>query len=310
MSDSGKPTEWSPQQWQTVQQTVYEEARKARVAARFLPLYGPIAADAETVPAETLNEGELKEEERDPEERSEPRLRVDDSSTLRITTVAVKVYLNSQQVAQPDLSAALTLFRRAANVIARVEDALIFRGKDGGDLVMPKVYHTTPRTSENGLYQIATQSVDRDVSPQSVAKAVSQGGGLLGAVAAGITKLEDRGYVGPYALALSNGLFITAETPNEGSLVLPSDRIRPLIEGPLVRTGTLPDKTGILFSLAGKPIEIVVAKEIGVTFLQVSAEPRWIYRVSERFVLRVKEPASMVKIEQKEAAGEKKQAKG
>jgi len=71
--------------------------------------------------------------------------------------------------------------------------------------------------------------------------------------------------------------------------VLPSDRIRPLIEGPLVRTGTLPPRDGVLVSLAGKPVEIVVAGEIAAKFLQVSAEPRWIFRVSERFVLRVKE---------------------
>lgn len=280
MSDSGKPTEWTAQQWQTVQQTVYEEARKARVAARFLPLYGPVAADAETVPAEKLNEGP-------PEGVDKARLHVDDTSTLRITTIAVNVYLNSQQVAQPDLSAALTLFRRAANVIARVEDALIFRGREGRSLKIPELYEATRGTSEKGLYDLANQSVGH---------AVNDAEALLRAVARGITMLEDLGYVAPYALALGNDLFVTAETPDKGSLVLPSDRIRPLIEGPLVRTGTLPGKTGILFSLAGKPIEIVVAKEIGVTFLQVSTEPRWIYRVSERFVLRVKEPDSMVKI--------------
>lgn len=282
MSDSGKPTEWTAQQWQTVQQTVYEEARKARVAARFLPLYGPVAADAETVPTEELKEGP-------PEGHDRPRLHVDDTSTLRLTTVAVNVYLNTQQVAQPDLSAALTLFRRAANVIARVEDALIFRGRQGRSLPIPELYEATRGTSEEGLY-------DRAV--HSVGNAIGDSEALLRAVAEGITVLEDRGYVAPYALALGNGLFVTAETPNKNSLVLPSDRIRPLIEGPLVRTGTLPNKAGILFSLAGKPIEIVVAREIGVTFLQVSPEPRWIYRVSERFVLRVKEPDSMVKIGQ------------
>lgn len=280
MSDSGKPMEWSAQQWQTVQQAVYEEARKARVAARFLPLYGPVPADAETVPSERLKEDV-------PEGAERARLHVDDTSVLRITTVSVNVHLNTQQVAQPDLSAALTLFRRAANIIARVEDALIFRGEAGRSLKISELYHATTGTSEKGLY---------DLAAGQVTLAVDQGDTLLRAVAEGITVLEDKGYVAPYALALGNQLFVTAETPNRDSLVLPSDRIRPLIEGPLVRTGTLPGRTGILFSLAGKPVEIVVAKEIGVTFLQVSPEPRWIYRVSERFVLRVKEPDSMVKI--------------
>ncbi|MBV8553323.1 MAG: encapsulin [Acidobacteriaceae bacterium] len=281
MSDIGKPLEWTAQQWNTVQQAIYEEARKARVAARFLPLYGPLPADAETVPAELL------EPEAHEHGFERQRLHVNDEAVLRLTTIAVNVYLNSQQIAQPDLSAALTLFRRAANYIARVEDALIFRGRAGLELHIPNVYRVTGGIPEKGLYDYG----------RKVRLPLNTGSELLTAVARGITELEDQGYVGPYALALGNDLFVAAETPDRGSLVLPSDRIRPLIEGPMVRTGTLPAKSGILLSLAGKPAEIVVASEIAATFLQVSAEPRWIYRISERFVLRVKEPQSMLTLE-------------
>ncbi len=288
MSDTSKPMEWTAQQWNTVQQAIYEEARKSRVAARFLPLYGPLAADAETVPTELLKP------EVSPGALEPSRLHVDDSSTLRITTIAVNVYLNAQQVAQPDLSAALTLFRRAANIIARIEDTIIFRGgskavtdelkKQIGD-----VFRITGGLPNKGLYDYGLEHPGLDPNPDATA--------LLKAVSGGITMLEDQGYVGPYALALGNELFVTSETPSPGSLVLPSDRIRPLIEGPLVRTGTLERSSGVLLSLAGKPVEIVVAQEIRATFLQVSAEPRWIYRVSERFVLRVKEPQSIVTLE-------------
>ena len=302
MSDSYKPAEWTAQQWSTVQQAVYEEARKARVAARFLPLYGPLAADAETVPTELL-----EPEPSSPGAHEPARLHVNDTSVLRITTIAVNVYLNAQQVAQPDLSAALTLLRRAANIIARVEDMLIFRGGsdaviDGLKKQMGDVFRLSGGISKKGLYDYAVEHPQPDPIPDGdaddVLKAIPDGDAtaLLSAISRGITTLEDHGYVGPYALALGNKLFVTSETPSPGSLVLPSDRIRPLIEGPLVRTGTLPALTGVLLSLAGKPVEIVVAQEIHATFLQVSAEPRWIYRVSERFVLRVKEPKSIVAI--------------
>jgi uncharacterized linocin/CFP29 family protein len=285
MSDTGKPMEWTAQQWHTVQQAVYEEARKARVAARFLPLYGPISADAETVPAEVLKEG-------NPRGHVTPRLHVEDSAVLHLATIAVNVFLNSQQVAQPDLSAALTMFRRAANIIARMEDALIFRGSDAWKDDPNGIYRLTGGPVPDGLYQQGNK----------IEAALTNGQELVSAVARGISDLEDRGYVGPYALALSSELFITAETPNGGTLVLPSDRIRPLIEGPLVRTGTLEGRCGVLLSLAGKPVEIVVASEIAATFLQVSEEPRWIYRVSERFVLRVKEPESIVVLVERKPA--------
>ncbi|MBV8071610.1 MAG: encapsulin [Acidobacteriaceae bacterium] len=275
MSDTSMPLEWTAQQWQNVQQTIYEEARRARVAARFLPLYGPIAADAETVPAEVLG----VEKPTDPCACPEDRLHVSESEPLRITTIAVNVPLSSQQVAQPDLSAALSLFRRAANIIAHVEDALIFRGASGLPSGMPPVYRVTGGIPNHGLYDRGHQTK----------VPMNTGDELLKAVAHGIAELESRGYIGPYALALSSELFVISETPNPGTLVLPSDRIRPLIEGSLVRTGTLPPKDGVLVSLAGKPVEIVVAADIAAKFLQVSAEPRWIFRVSERFVLRVKE---------------------
>ena len=108
--------------------------------------------------------------------------------------------------------------------------------------------------------------------------------------------LEDQGYLAPYALALGDDLFVTAETPDKDSLVLPSDRIRPLIEGPLVRTGTLPSQAGVLVSLPSLLVEIVVATDIGVRFLQVTPEPKYVFRVSERFVLRIKDPGAILPI--------------
>ena len=40
--------QWTDEQWNKVRQVVYEEARKARVAGNFLPLYGPLEPDADT----------------------------------------------------------------------------------------------------------------------------------------------------------------------------------------------------------------------------------------------------------------------
>ena len=40
----------------------------------------------------------------------------------------MKVELRGAQLADPEMGSALSLFRRAANIIARFEDALIFNG--------------------------------------------------------------------------------------------------------------------------------------------------------------------------------------
>src|SRR5258707_9503767 len=40
---------WTDEQWARVNQAVQEEARRSRVAATFLPLYGPLDPDADFI---------------------------------------------------------------------------------------------------------------------------------------------------------------------------------------------------------------------------------------------------------------------
>ena len=56
-------------------------------------------------------------------------LRINDTNVLQLATLQIRVVLRGAQLADPEMSSALSLFRRAANVIARLEDALIFNGR-------------------------------------------------------------------------------------------------------------------------------------------------------------------------------------
>jgi len=55
------------------------------------------------------------------------------------------------------------------------------------------------------------------------------------------------------------------------------------------RSGLLPPDRGIVVALGGQPIELVLASDIDVRFLQATLEPRYVLRVFERLVLRIKE---------------------
>ena len=115
--------DWNEDQWSAVNKAVHDEALRARVAASFLPLYGPLPADTQSVP---LNKLSLVDNSSG---ASKERLDVNDYDTLRLTTVSVNVYLKGAQVADPELAAAQIMFRRAAAVVARVEDDIIFNGQ-------------------------------------------------------------------------------------------------------------------------------------------------------------------------------------
>ena len=56
MADSNTQLHWTDEQWNKVRQVVYEEARKARVAGNFLPLYGPLEPDADYVRQQTIGQ--------------------------------------------------------------------------------------------------------------------------------------------------------------------------------------------------------------------------------------------------------------
>ncbi|MDR4484848.1 MAG: hypothetical protein R3B95_16850 [Nitrospirales bacterium] len=174
------PIEWTEEQWNQVQETVRSEAAKVRVAALALPIYGPLPCDAESVSLQEVRreptaethiltalademrtqaisgaplpqvlqalEGRVRAVEHSAARRrgeAQERLMVDDTRCRPLTKISVNVYLTSAQLCQPDLSSALILFRRAANLIARVEDRIVFGGQPGPD-PNPQVLNINP----------------------------------------------------------------------------------------------------------------------------------------------------------------------
>lgn len=288
----------SDAQWEKVRQVVHDEALRARVAASFLPLYGPLAADTEAVPKNRL---ELDStvglgESHQPSER----MAVVDYETIRLSTIALNVHLKSQQVSDPELSSALIMFRRAADIIARVEDAIIFNGQRdvaegpvaGADNV-PNVYSVSGGGRYNGLLDI---NADQKVIVEK-SKGSGMGEAVFSAVVKAILRLESTGHLGPFACVLGDDLFLEANKPIPNSMVLPRDSILPFLDGPLLRSSALPANRGVVVSLQGNPVEIVVPSDIAVRYLQTTLEARHVFRISQRFVLRVKEPAGVVSIE-------------
>jgi uncharacterized linocin/CFP29 family protein len=122
------------------------------------------------------------------------------------------------------------------------------------------------------------------------------GANVFAAVVKAINRLEEAAYFKPYACVLSSNLFAEVYTPMQNSMVLPADSLPPILNGPLLRSSTLEDNTGLVISLQGNPVEIVVASEIHVRYLQAAQDGEHVFRVSERFVLRVKDATAIALI--------------
>jgi uncharacterized linocin/CFP29 family protein len=283
---------WTDEQWARVNQVIQEEARSARVAAAFLPLVGPLPADTDYVPRDAISY--VQEGDR------AGRMVIDDRTTIPLPTLQVKVFLRGAQMADADMTSALQLFRRAANVLARLEDIVVFRGQpDSGEsrpkqfAGLPPIWDITGAVKHRGL--LATNEEEGPVST------VAQGNGdvIVGVVSDAIGRLEARGHFGPFAVVLDQAFFTAVQTPNSSSLVLPQDRIIPFLSGgPLLRSSALPDHSGVVVALGGAPVELVVATDVSLGFLQVTTDPMYVFRVYEKVVLRIKEPDAIVSLKQ------------
>jgi uncharacterized linocin/CFP29 family protein len=203
-------------------------------------------------------------------------------------------------MADPEMTSVLALFRRAANVLARLEDAVVFNGlvasgnspPPAAVLGLPEIWEITGGEELPGLWNAnATAPILVPRVPRG------RGNRLVRAVSQAIGNLEADGHFGPFAVVLGHALFLVAQTPEDRSLVLPQDRIIPFLGGgSLLRSSTLLTGRGVVVALGSMPVELVIATDVCLQFLQVTAEPNYVFRVCEKMVLRIKEPGAIVRL--------------
>jgi uncharacterized linocin/CFP29 family protein len=288
---------WTEEHYNRILGVVTEEAQKARVAAQMITAVGPEEGRTVAVPPFALST--QRSPRQVPARTPRERLWVDSDPTLFLSNIAVNVHLRRREAADPDLSAALVMFRRAANYIARVEDALVFNGRPGpsrrppfGVGGIPNVFQIRGGGAPDGLFPFLGPAGRR-----TYVSVLAAGGGTLGnrvvtAIIQAINALDASGQVGPYACALSSEFFEAICTPAP-TLVLPRDRILPFLQGPLLRSSAIFPYYGVVVALSGNPVELVVASDMHLSFLQMTEEARLVFRVSERVALRIKEDAAI-----------------
>ena len=345
---------WTEEQWEWVRQAVATEASRSRVAAKFLQLDGPLPGDTDFIRTDLVytetTPGDCICPDGIPVEVSTPsRLKIDDVSVLRLWTLQVRLFFRGPQMADPELTSVLAMFRRAANVLSRLEDTLVFNGLPTGVTnseqmkALPPIWEVLGRRPGDrsswmlGLLPQSPQDLAAaeppyplldgrydpppgcaDPSPyrqwvhynlphleqplqEEASKRRQQidyaelGNELVGTISEAIGDLEQSGYFGPYALVLGQDLFRAIQTPNPTSLVLPQDRIIPFLGsgGSLVRSTTINSLEGVILALGGDPVELVIAKDASVDFLQITPDPQYVFRLHEKIALRIKNPGAI-----------------
>jgi uncharacterized linocin/CFP29 family protein len=305
MTTDNPQVPWTDEQWARVNKVVQEEASRARMAATFLPLLGPLPGDTDFVRQELI-QYQFAPPPNIP-------LGIQDRPVIQLATLQVRVPVRGAQMADPEMTSVLALFRRAANVLARLEDAVAFRGLVPtlipGRFAPPINVGPPPPPGTQAVWEITGGQVSgglwRNPAPlaqwELILPGPDRGTRLVRGIARAIGRLEARGHFGPFAVVLDGRLFLIAQTPTP-ALVLPQDRILPFLGGgPLLRSSTLNTAalvfpSGVVVALGGEPVELVIATDVCVQFLQVTAEPLFVFRVCEKMALRIKEPGAIMQL--------------
>ena len=276
MADTDVANFWTDEQWSRIRQVAVEEARAARVAGNVLPIVGPLEPDALFASASSLIEPNAAP-------NAVAGYSVDDATGIRLATLQTKVFLRDAQLREPKLASAMVAFRRAANVLARLEDEIVFNGQPGPNTPPPLLKFK----NKGGLEVIDGQNRPGLADGQQPAPV--SGEGLVGAVSSAIGALEARFQTGPFACILGTEAYRTVQSPNF-SFILAQDRILPLLNGgPLVRSPALNEDAGMIIALGAALVELVLATDVSIEFLQTTEDAWFVFRVYEKMVLRIKD---------------------
>jgi len=287
MTSGRSNQEWSQEIWDRINQAIHDETKRAKVAARFLPLYMSMP-HAFIVPADVTN-------------TNQQPLTVDETKTTEIVEILVEIALTPQQYQrEPDLMTAVTLATRAANLLSQGEDLLINQGEQGlqNDLFRNNKVSKQSGNPGSGLVGSLAPEQIVPVRPTAIVEGKPKWGeNTLAAVAEGYSRLQNEGHYGPYALMLHTDPYADTYAPLPTTLITPAEPIKALVTAGFYGTGTLPPNTGILVSLGGDTMDLVMAVDTKIEFDQNDNRGRYLFRVYERFAFRLKVSNAVIKLD-------------
>lgn len=303
-----KKLPWGPEVWERIDKAVEMEMKRTRIGARFLP-FRRVTPKTLTVPTDAYTSvGGV--------------FQVDEGAATRVITLASSFQLTAQQIAQEAAntkelghSTAVTLATRAANALAQAEDTLIFQGQNalatplfaaGG----PIIIQGTP--ADTGLLNLPVGAAAAGPLvppvpvlpvPRAAAPGPLYGSNTFQVVSQAYSQLQALGHYGPYALVLHTIPYADTYAPI-ADLAVTADVIKPLMTAGFFGTGTLPPNPappaapappyyGVLVSLGGNTVDLVVGLEATTAILQENAQGFQL-QVIERIALRFKDTTGVI----------------
>jgi hypothetical protein len=232
---------WSADIWSSIEKAVADEHKLTAIAAQFLTPPVPDSTMNGTVAADTVLTGD------------DGVLSVDESENRSIVEIAVQFKVRQAQVEnEAQMKTAESLATRAANLLAKGEDLLIFQGLAAltDPLFKSKsVLLRLPKNTKNPSSPVDSflfknpQTIQVEPAEVNPSPALNvYGENTYAAVAEGYAKLQENHY-GRQALVLPTTIYADTYAARATTLEIPAivaDRIKGLIGNYVYGTSTLP----------------------------------------------------------------------
>ncbi len=252
--------------WKSMDDAVVDAARRNLVGRKFLTIYGPLGPGMQSAPIdspskeEQFDDGVVKTAGREYKEVAQ----VYDDFILLWRDIAA-----SEKEGYPvDLTSAIS----CAEAVARREDKLIFFGS--------KNLGVQGLTNAPGIGKIKRGDW-------------SSGEGAYADVAKGLSMLNDKGYVGRYALLLSPDVYLSLQRIQQGTGVLEIDRISKMVSGKVLHSTALGLKKALLVCCEPQYMDLVIGQDMAAAYLELT-DLNHHFRILETILPRLKQPEAVV----------------
>lgn len=277
---------WSKDTWRRLQTAVSLQAERMGVSRSLLPLV-QVDRAALTVPENRILFGK-------------DSYAIEEAPVTPLNEIWGDFTLTPQQIRdEAVLGTAGILAEHVTQFLAEGQDALVFQGEAAlaNDVrFLKRGIRVRSGPAGPGLLAMAPASQVFAVKAESGSASV-YGDRAYAAVAEGYRQLQAGGHDGPYIIAFAAEPYSDAFAPIPQTQLMPAQRIRDLLETNLMGSGTLAARTGVLVSLGGSSLQLVVGRDTQVRFLQETPDGRFKFRVQQRFALRVQDPGAIVRFE-------------
>jgi uncharacterized linocin/CFP29 family protein len=267
-------------EFEQLDRTVIDTARKQLVGRRFIHLYGPLGRGIQSIHNDIYSENIQASMD------FRGSMDTQTESTKRVNYTIPMLYKDFvlywrdiEQAKALDIPIDFSPAANAARQVALLEDQMVFHGSTEFDIpglmnVKERITHITGNWYESG--------------------------NAFNDVVEARNKLLQMGHNGPFAMVLSPELYSLLHRVHKDTNVLEIEHVRELITDGVFQSPVLKGKTGVIVNTGQHNLDLAVSEDFDTAYLGEEGMNHP-FRVYETVALRIKRPSAICTLEDSDA---------